>query len=373
MTTTTQPPKTAPSEFATQVLFPEARQRRHRRWAVGIALLAVVATVVALLVSSSPKTTHLSGHVGLARWTPPRGTRQAAPKAFVAGDGRGGVGVYSTNSGQLIRTLSPQSPGGPDQQVVLTSDGSTVYFAQPSGACSGQILSAPISGTTAPTVVISDPGRLALAPSPSPSSDDLAWVGVTCGATGSTTSSSLYETDLATHATNDLGAYSGQDEVAWSPNGQRLALQGNSSVQVVDVTRQSSETGPSMKVSSGCRLASPVFLTQDQIAAIRTCYSSSGTLRTSSALVFNVVTRKAVALIAAAPPGSTFQGLSVDSSGQHILLGLVNSVERRRCTSTRRTAFGGKPRCADGCAVVSGEPPACGWPKQSTSKVSDLK
>ena len=76
MTTTTKPPKTAPSEFAIQVLFREARQRRQRRWAIGIALLAVVATVVALLVSSSPKTTHPSGHVGLARWTPPRGTRE---------------------------------------------------------------------------------------------------------------------------------------------------------------------------------------------------------------------------------------------------------------------------------------------------------
>ena len=173
--------------------------------------------------------------------------------------------------------------------------------------------------------MISDPGVLALAPSPSPSSDDLAWVGVTCGSAGSTTSSSLYETDLATHATSDLAAYSGQDELAWSPNGQRLAVQSNSTVQVFDFTRQSSETGSSMNVPSGCRLASPVFLEQDQIAAIRTCYSSSGSLRTSSALVFNVVTRKAVALIAAAPSGSTFQGLSVDSSGQHILLGLVNS------------------------------------------------
>jgi hypothetical protein len=329
MTTTTEPPKTAPSEFETQVLFPEARQRRHRRWAIGIALLAVGAVAVALLVSSSSNTTHPSArHVGLARWTPPRGTRKAAPAVFVAGDGRGGVGVYSTNSGRLIRTLSPQSPGGPDQQVVLTSDGSSVYFAQPSGECNGQILSSPISGITTPIVVISDPGQLALAPSPSPSSsDDLAWVGVTCGSTGSATSSSLYVTDLGTHATSDLGAYWGQlsdNEMAWSPDGERLAVQRNSTVEVLDVTRRSSENGSSMKVAARCRLASPVFLARDQIAAIRTCYGSSGSLRTSSALVFNVVTGKAVALIAAAPPGSTFQGLSVDSSGQHFLLGLVN-------------------------------------------------
>jgi Tol biopolymer transport system component len=138
----------------------------------------------------------------------------------------------------------------------------------------------------------------------------------------------LYVTDLATHATRDLGAYSGQlsdDEMAWSPDGERLAVQSKSTVEVFDVTRHSSDPGSSMKVAARCRLASPAFLTQDQIAAIRTCYSSTGIVRTSSALVFNVVTGKAAALIAAAPPWSTFQGLSVDSSGQHILLGLVNS------------------------------------------------
>jgi len=136
-------------------------------------------------------------------------------------------------------------------------------------------------------------------------------------------------TDLATHATKDLGASSIQlsdDEMAWSPDGERLAVQSNSTVKVFDVTRQSSHPGSLMKVPARCRLASPAFLTQDRIAAIRTCYSSTGAVRTSSALAFNVGTGRALALIAAAPPGSSFQGLSADSSGQHILLGLVNSV-----------------------------------------------
>jgi hypothetical protein len=326
--TTTDSPKTVPPDSEVQGLFPEARQRRHRRWVIGIALLAVAAAALALLVTSSSNAKHLSArHVGLSRWAPRPGTPKAAPAVFVAGDGKGGVGVYSTTSGHLIRTLSPQSPGGPDQQIVLTKDRRSVYFAQPSGPCSGQILSAPISGTSAPTVVISDPGNLALAASPSPASDDLVWVGVTCGSTGSPTSPSLYVTDVATHATSDLGAYSGQlsdTEMAWSPGGGRLAAQSGSTVEVFDVTRPSSETVSSLKVAAGCRLASPAFLTQDQIAAIRTCDSSTGKLRTSSALVFSIATGRPVALIAAAPPGSNFQGLSIDSSGQHILLGVVN-------------------------------------------------
>ena len=343
MTTTTKPRKTAPSvcDPGTLSRSPSAKAATmgHRDRSVGSC-----GHGRGFAVSSSPKTTHPSGHVGPARWTPPRGTREAAPKVFVAGDGKGGVGVYSTNSGHLIRTLSPQSPGGPDQQVVLTSDGSTAYFAQPSGTCSGQILSAPISGTTAPTVVISDPGRLALAPSPSPSSDDLAWVGVTCGATGSTTSSSLYETDLATHATNDLGTYSGQDEVAWSPNGQKLALQGDSTVQVFDVRRHSSETGPSMKVASGCRLASPVFLTQDQIAPIRTCDSSGGTLHTSSALVFSFSDPKGRRVHRCRTAGLHLSGVVSRLLRTTHLAGRRQLWQCRRCTRARRPPLGGKPR-----------------------------
>jgi dipeptidyl aminopeptidase/acylaminoacyl peptidase len=348
MTTTTEPPKSAAAEFETQVLFPEARRRRHRRWSIGIVLLAVVVVAVALLVSSSSKSSQPSArHGGLARWTS-SGRRIAAPTTFVAGDGRGGVGLYSTHSGHLIRTLSPQGAGGPDQQIVLTRGRGSVYFVQPSGACSGQILTAPISGAGAPTVVISDPGTLPLAPSPSPSSGDLAWVGVTCDVTGSTTSASLYVTDLATHATSELGAYSGQpsdDQLAWSPNGQRVAVQNNSTVEILDVTRQSAEAGSSMKVGGRCRLANPVFLTQEQIAVIRTCYSRTGRERSSSALVFDIGTGKAVALIVAAPPGSSFQGLSADSSGQHVLLGLVSSgsaedvqVEGRRLVAVSRDA-----------------------------------
>jgi Tol biopolymer transport system component len=236
--------------------------------------------------------------------------------------------VYSTDTGHLLRTVSPQTSGGPDQQIALTTDGGSVYFVQPSGACSDQILRAPISGGVKPRVVLSDPGHLALAPSPSPSLNNLAWVGVTCGSTGSATSSLLYVTNLATHATSDLGAYSGQlsdDEMAWSPNGRRLAVQSNSTIEVFDVMRPTAATGSLLEVGVGCRLASPAFLTQDKIAAIRTCYRPIGSVRTSSALVFSVVNGKVVALIAAAPPDSTFQGLSADSSGRHILLGLVNS------------------------------------------------
>jgi hypothetical protein len=329
--TITHSPAREVSDLEAQALFKEARRRRHRRWFFGVVLVLVVSLAVALIVSmDSGAPRQISpGHVGLPRWTPPRGKARAAPALFVAGDGNGGVGVYSTTNGALIRTISPQGPGGPDQQVALSRNRQTVYFTQPNGLCSGNILSGPVSGSSAPGVVISDTQTLALSPSPSPTSGDLAWVGVTCGPTGTTTRTTLYITTLTTGARSDLGALSGQhgdDGIAWSPDGTRLAVESGTTVAVFDTDQSPPEELGRLDVASGCTLTSPTFLPQpNELAAIRTCDGTTRTSGTSEVLAFNVVTGKPVAVVASAPHGATFQGLSVDASGQHILLGVVTS------------------------------------------------
>lgn len=322
-------PRVEPKLGEAQLLFEEARQRRRRRWFIGLVLFVVVSLAVALLVSLASGSPRHSAppHVGLPRWTPPQGKTQAAPALFVAGDGKGGIGVYSTANGVLIRTISPQGPGGPDEQVELSRNRQSVFFVQPTGPCSGNILNGPVSGSSAPAVVISDPQTLALSPSPNPTSRDLAWVGVTCGPTGSTTSSTLYITNLATGLRSDLGAFSGQhsdDAISWNSDGTRLAVESGTTVAMFDTNRSSPRNVGLLDVTSGCTLTSPTFLSQrSQLAVIQTCYGTARTAGTSQVLVFNVVTGKPVAIVASAPQGTTFQGLSVDASGQHILLGVV--------------------------------------------------
>jgi hypothetical protein len=143
------------------------------------------------------------------------------------------------------------------------------------------------------------------------------------------TSYTLYVTNLATHTTSDLGAFGGgssDNEMAWSSDGRRLAVQNGSTVEVFKATLPFSHTGRPLTVETGCSLTSPVLLHRvNELAAIRTCYSSTGRLRSSQALVFNIATGNPVALIASAPHGSTFQGLSLDASGEHFLLGLVRN------------------------------------------------
>src|ERR1700722_4472311 len=215
-------PSPAPDDEA-KALFREARRRRRRRWFIGMMLVPSVAFAVVLVsfASRTPKSSPRP-HVGLPRWTPPHGKRHPAPALFVAGDGKGGVGVYSTANGALIRSISPQGPGGPDQQIVLSDNRESVFFVQPTGRCSGNILSSPVSGSSAPAVVITDPGTLALSPAPNPTSKELAWVGVTCGSTGSATSSTLYITDPVTGMRSDLGDISGQEAIFWNSDGTRL-------------------------------------------------------------------------------------------------------------------------------------------------------
>jgi hypothetical protein len=236
--------------------------------------------------------------------------------------------VYSSTTGSLLRTLSPQGPGGPDQQAVLSSDRQSVYFVQPSGACSGTILRAPVSGASLPTTVISVPQTLALEPAASPTGHDLAWIGVSCGPSGSVATSDLYVTNVDTKTTITLGAVasSNDDGIAWSRDGRLLAVETGETVEVVAAGQASLSQARAMQVTGSCRLTSPVFLSRpNEVAAIRSCSGNFGETGTSAALVFNTETGKPVALIASAPRGSTFEGLSVDESGGHLLLGVVRS------------------------------------------------
>jgi hypothetical protein len=154
-------------------------------------------------------------------------------------------------------------------------------------------------------------------------------VGVTCGPTGSTASSTLYITNLLTGARSDLGAFSGQhsdDEIAWSSDGTRLAVESGTTVAVIDTNQSSPKELERLDVTSGCTLTSPTFLSQpNELAAIQTCSGNAQTSGTSQVLAFNVVTGEPVAVVVSAPHGATFRGLSVDASGQHLLLGVVTS------------------------------------------------
>jgi hypothetical protein len=67
----------------------------------------------------------------------------------------------------------------------------------------------------------------------------------------------------------------------------------------------------------------------NQLAAIRTCSGKNSASATNSVIVYDGATGNALSSVAPAPSGTTFQGLSVDRSGGHILVGMVNEHSGR--------------------------------------------
>jgi hypothetical protein len=256
----------------------------------------------------------------------------------VAGDGNGGIGVYSTTTGNLVRTISTQGSGGPDQQAVLTGTG-IVYFTQPEGACGGTIQAVPMSGISRSVQVVSVPGTLALEPEPNPTSTVLAWVGVTCGPNG--TRSSLMLTNIATGSSANLGPYFGRDSdngLSWSRDGGLLAVEAAPTVKVLRVG-DSALVSRSLVVARSCFLTDPAFLPSPrQIAVVRTCYTATGSEKSSNLLVYDAATGVPTALIAAAPNGETIQSVSVDADG-HILVGVSNSSAGAETSEVRHGRF----------------------------------
>lgn len=317
------------SDTRTEALFKEARRRRRRRWLLGLTVVvaaSLVSGVLLLAESTAPR--HTNPPSASARRPPVAGGARRLPGVYVAGDGRGGVGVYSTATGSLIRTLSTQGPGGPDGQVVLSADRQSVFFAQPSGTCGGDILRVPTSGSAAPTTVVSTVGTAAASPSPSPTSDELAWVGTACHPDGAAGGPSLYLTDLTSGATSDLGAVSAQNSdnaIAWSPDGTRLAVENASTVTIFVLRAGSFAKSVSLSVSDNCRLTSPAFLAERyEVAVIRTCYGVVAS-HADQIVAFDATSGNPVRVLMTAPAGAQFQGLSIDDSTQSVLVGVVRT------------------------------------------------
>jgi hypothetical protein len=154
----------------------------------------------------------------------------------------------------------------------------------------------------------------------------LAWVGVTCGPNGN--SSSLYITNQTTGARITLGAYFGRnsdDGIAWSNDGKLLAVEDGPTIAVVRAG-QSIRAGQVLDSPAGCTVTNPAFLpTRNQIAAVRTCYGAKGHEVSSALLAYDSTTGRPVALVVEALPMGTIQSVSVDTSG-HVLVGVSNGI-----------------------------------------------
>ena len=323
MSTLDTPPDVAEN---VEALFREARQRRHRRWVIGLGCLLLVVAVVAATIAIGQNASHapppVHRHAGLPQWRPSAASRSTEPSQFVAGDNQGGIGVYSTATGQHLSQLSPQTSGGPDQQPSLSFVGGSVYFVQPQGSCSSSIQTVPVTGLQQPTTAVSIPGTIALDPAPSPASSLLAWVGSSCGSGGA--QSTLYLSNQATGQRSDLGPYTGRanDEgIAWSPDGTLLAEEAAPTVKLLD-SHDAFRSAKALTVQSGCILSYPSFVSDHELAVVRSCFATTNASRSSEVLIYSAETGKPTFLAGKLPSGDEFQSLSADAEGD-LLVGVL--------------------------------------------------
>jgi Tol biopolymer transport system component len=228
--------------------------------------------------------------------------------------------VYSTATGKILRQLSAQTSGGPDQQASLSVRGS-VYFVQPQGSCASSIQVVPVTGSHGSTTAVSAPGIMALDPAPSPTSSLLAWVGSVCGS--GTAQSTLYTSNQTTGQRSDLGPYSGRanDEgLAWSPDGKLLAEEAPPTVKLLEV-HGSSDSAKPLTVQSGCILSDPSFVSVHELAVVRSCFATTRDSRSSEVWIYSTETGKATFIAGKLPAGKEFQSLSADADG-HLLVGV---------------------------------------------------
>jgi hypothetical protein len=81
---------------------------------------------------------------------------EAMPATFVAvRDQR--VAIVSTSTGNVVRYLTAQQPGGGASAPELSEDGTTVLFTQGGGTCSSYVQSVPVAGGTPATVISAQP------------------------------------------------------------------------------------------------------------------------------------------------------------------------------------------------------------------------
>jgi hypothetical protein len=122
-----------------------------------------------------------------------------------------------------------------------------------------------------------------------------------------------------------ISAVNSDDEIAWTPDGSRLAVENAGTVTIFVQRAQSFAKSVSLRAANSCRLTSPAFLARRyEVAAISSCYGDAAS-HADRIIAFDASIGKQVGVLATAPAGARFQGLSIDGSGRYALLGIVRS------------------------------------------------
>ena len=155
------------------------------------------------------------------------GTAPAAPATFVAltdpDTGPSAVGVFSSTTGELLRRLTPEAPGGGPSDPLITRGGGAVVYAAGAGSCASEIHRVALDGRSAPEVLVPGRGGPVLQPALAPGGRRIAYVQASCDSGDTQLVVHRYRTDAAPVVLLRAGSAEGIHQPRWSADG-RLAF-----------------------------------------------------------------------------------------------------------------------------------------------------
>ena len=118
--------------------------------------------------------------------TPPETTSKAAapPTFFVAQTDRyavqQAVALFATATGQPVRYLTPEQPGGGPSSPLLDPPGKSVVYVAGAGTCASDIYRVAVDGQSTPELLVRGSSGPVLEPAIAPAGDEIAYVQSHC-------------------------------------------------------------------------------------------------------------------------------------------------------------------------------------------------
>jgi hypothetical protein len=323
------------------------RRRGDRRRRRSVAMSAVLALAIcagggsAAYAALGPPAVH--GSVASGASSSPAGTGTTAATAaipsvrpgIVAVTTAGAVQVLNPQTGMAIRTLAPVQDAIGDE-VGVSPDGQTVYFAVRYGCADDAIESIPVSGSSKPVVVAH--GAL---PAVSPDGTELAfvqerqwpgrngWVDFVCPSVSYPAVPKITVLNLSTGSSK---VYAGPSDgvpishLSWSPDGQTLLVSagpGNRELTTLDVTtgRYAGTVPMTLTASAGLSwyYREGVYLPSGSIFVNQICCDGTSNQISATELAEVSASGYVTRNVATGLTGDDHTSLAADPTGQWLL------------------------------------------------------
>ncbi|HVE99019.1 MAG TPA: hypothetical protein VNA12_07555 [Mycobacteriales bacterium] len=269
------------------------------------------------------------------------------PAQFV-GAHSGRIALFDTRSGDRVRYLTEEQPGGGASDPFVTDDGRSVVYVQGEGTCAASIRKIGIVARRAETLVQSKDGRVPSLPKVA-SDGTLAYAWTTCDPTTGGDTEVVVGTKRIPVQAPDHATVS---DLAWDPDGVRLAVvanfccDGRGEVWLIDPAEvMTVSDGDRIGPDDGrCGWTGVAFTADNRVLASEGCPGATdGDALTSRVRDLSDPDRRAMLTVTGR---EWIDSVDADGAGDHLILGVLFCEETcdHAPSSAQRFSIDGAPR-----------------------------